>query len=65
MTGKEFLAETAQIVLKRLPDDASLRDFINELEVMEDVEEGLRDVEEGRVISFDEFKQRTEICLSK
>lgn len=65
MTAKESLLETAQLVLKRLPDDATLREFINELEVMEAVEEGLSDVREGRVVSLDEFKQRTEPCLSK
>ena len=65
MTAKESLLETAQIVLKNLPDDATLRDFIDELEEMEAIEEGLQDEREGRVISLDEFKQRTELCLLK
>ena len=65
MTTKESILETAQLVLKRLPEDATMRDFIDELEVMEEIEEGLQDVREGRVMSFDEFKQRMELCHSK
>ena len=65
MTTKESLLELAEVVLKRLPDDATLREFIDELEVMEAVEEGLADARAGRVISLDELKRRTELCLSK
>jgi predicted transcriptional regulator len=65
MSAKEELLDTAQLVLKRLPDNATLRDFIDELEVTEEVEAGLRDVEAGRVMSFEEFKRRTAICVSK
>jgi hypothetical protein len=65
MTGREELLETIQCVLKRLPESATLREFIEELEVMEEIEVGLRDVEAGRVMSLEEFKRRTEICVSK
>lgn len=65
MTSREELLETIQCVLKRLPESATLREFIDELEVMEEIEVGLRDVEAGRVMSLEEFKRRTEICVSK
>ena len=65
MTTKESILETAQLVLKRLPEDATMRDFIDELEVMEEIEEGLQDVRDGRVMTLDEFKQRMELCHSK
>ena len=50
MTATETILETAQTAVKSLPADASLRDLIDELEAMESIEEGLRDVREGRAV---------------
>ena len=65
MTVREELLETVQLILRRLPDDATLRDFIKELEEMDAVEEGLRDVEAGRFMTLEEFKKRTLPCLTR
>ena len=65
MTSRDQLKETLQSILDRLPTEATIRHLIAELENAESIEAGLRDVEEGRVMSFDEFKKRSELCLSK
>ncbi len=45
-------------LIQRLPDDATLADIIEELYFKQQVDEGLKDVAEGRVISHQEFKER-------
>lgn len=65
MTSREQLMETVHSILDRLPAEATVRHLIEELEDAESIEAGLRDVEDGRVMSFDEFKKRSELCLSK
>ncbi len=65
MNTKDELAETVQLALQRLPDDATLRDLIDELEVLEDLEAVEREVSAGKVLTLEEFKKRTEPCLSK
>lgn len=61
----DSLREMADFVLSRLPADATLREFIDELEEMEAVEEGYRAMDEGNVMSFEEFLESTRPCLSK
>jgi hypothetical protein len=65
LTSKESLRETVDLVLRRLPEQAKIRDLIDELEAKAAVEEGLRDVEENRLLTLEEFKKQTESCLSK
>jgi hypothetical protein len=65
MTAKEDLIDLVQLTLQRLPDDATLRELIEELEVLEDLEEVEREVDEGKVMTLEEFKKRTDPCLSK
>jgi len=43
-------------LIKRLPDDATTLDILETLCFKEQVERGLRDVAEGRVLSHDELK---------
>ena len=44
------LKQTAHQIIDELPDDASWKDLIYELSVLQDIEEGLRDSEAGRTI---------------
>jgi predicted transcriptional regulator len=45
-------------VIKNLPDDSSYEDIMEKIYFMQKVEAGLKDVEEGRVISHEEVKKR-------
>jgi hypothetical protein len=44
--------------IQTLPDDCTLEDIWYNLYVREKVEKGLKDVEEGRVVSQDEAERR-------
>lgn len=44
------LKQTAHQIIDALPDDASWKDLIYELSVLQDIEEGLCDSEAGRTI---------------
>ena len=48
---------TLQLV-ERLKDDVSFEDIIYELYVLEKIQRGMKDAEEGRVVSHEEAKQR-------
>ena len=48
---------TLQLV-ERLNDDVSFEDIIYELYVLEKIQRGMKDAEEGRVVSHEEAKQR-------
>jgi predicted transcriptional regulator len=57
----DFKPTTKQDViemLQRMPDDATLDDMMYALSVRQHVDEGLRDIAEGRTISHEEVKQR-------
>lgn len=45
-------------VLANLPDDASLEDVQYHLYVLQHIERGRRDIEEGRVLSAEEVERR-------
>ena len=45
-------------LIQRLPDDATTADIIDELYLKQQVDKGLRDVLEGRLISHKELKKR-------
>jgi predicted transcriptional regulator len=45
-------------LIERLPDEVSIPDIIEELYFKWQVDEGLRDVAEGRTISHEELKER-------
>lgn len=44
------LKQTAHQIIDELPDDASWKDLIYELSVLQDIEEGLNDSEAERMI---------------
>lgn len=45
-------------LIQRLPDDATTADIIDELYFKQQIDRGLRDVVEGRLISHTELKER-------
>ena len=51
---KEVTIET----IKRLPDECSLEDIMYEINFVAQVLEGLKDAEEGRVLSTEELLNR-------
>jgi len=51
-------------ILEKLPDDASLEDVQYHIYVRQKVERGLKDVEEGRVLSQEEAERRMSRWLS-
>ena len=50
--------EEVQKILDQLPTDASLEDIQYHIYVVQNVERGLKDLDEGRVVSHEEVKQR-------
>ena len=55
-TVKTLAKKEAINLIKKLPDDYSMGEIMGELYFKEQVEEGLRDVEEGRVYSHEQIK---------
>ncbi|MDI6793999.1 MAG: hypothetical protein QME81_14240 [bacterium] len=53
---KEVTIET----IKRLPDECELEDIMYEINFVAQVMEGLKDAEEGRLISTEELLERVE-----
>ena len=47
-----------QKILDQLPTDASLEDIQYHIYVVQNIERGLKDLDEGRVVSHEEVKQR-------
>ncbi len=45
-------------LIQRLPEESTLSDIIEELFFKQQVDEGLREVEDNRVVSHQEFKER-------
>lgn len=52
-------------MLDRIPDDVSFEDIQYHIYVRQKIEHGLRDIEEGRVISQEEIEQRMSKWLGK
>ena len=50
--------EGAREVIQKLPDDVTTGAIIEELFFKQQVEKGLQDVAEGRVLSHEELKER-------
>ena len=54
MTTKDAIIE----LIRKLPDDVTVDDVMQELYVRRSIEEGLRELDEGKGIPHDEVKQR-------
>ena len=52
-------------LLDRLPDEASFEDIQYHIYVREKIERGLKDVEEGRVLSHQEVERRMSKWLGR
>lgn len=49
--------DKVQKTIERLPDEFTVDQLVEELVLLNKIEEGLKDVEEGRVYSTDQVKQ--------
>ena len=56
--------QQVQEILENLPEDASLEDIQYHIFVRQKIEQGLVDVDAGRVISHEEVKRRLHKWLS-
>ena len=65
MPGMETAKEQVQQILRMLPEDASLEDIQYHIYVRQKIEQGMADVEAGRVISHAEVQQRLAKWLTK
>lgn len=61
----ETAKDQVQQILGLLPEDASLEDIQYHIYVRQKIEQGLADVEAGRVISHAEVQQRLAKWLTK
>ena len=52
-------------LLNRLPDDCTLEDIQYHLYVLQKIEQGLKDVEEGRVYTQEEVEKKMSKWLEK
>jgi len=57
--------EEVRRMLDRIPDDATFEDIQYHIYVREKIERGLRDVQEGRLLSQEEVEQRMSKWLGK
>jgi len=56
--------QQAESVLRRLPDDSTLKDIQYHLDVLEKIGEGRKDIEDGRSFAADEAKERLATWLA-
>ena len=61
----ESAKEQVQQILENLPEDASLEDIQYHIYVRQKIEQGLEDVDAGRVISHGEVQKRLAKWLTK
>jgi predicted transcriptional regulator len=61
MSAKELVLATVQ----NLPDDATLRQISERIAILAALQEGMDDIEAGRVISQEEVERKLESWLSK
>lgn len=52
-------------IIEKLPDDCTLEDIQYHLYVLQKIENGLKDVEEGRGISHDEIEKQMKKWIIK
>ena len=58
MMNMETAKEQVQQLLQKLPEDASLEDIQYHIYVRQKIQQGLDDIEAGRVLSHAEVQQR-------
>ena len=55
--------QEVRLLLDQIPDDATFEDIQYHIYVREKIERGLKDVEEGRVVSEEEMERRMQKAL--
>ncbi len=65
MQRMETAKEQVQQILQKLPEDASLEDIQYHIYVRQKIQQGMDDVEAGRVVSHSEVQQRLAKWLTK
>ncbi len=50
--------EEAKRLVEQLPDDATWEDLMYKIYVIQSIQAGLKDIEEGKVVSHEEVKRR-------
>ena len=58
MSESKSAKQATQQLLERLDENVTFEDIMYEVYVLQKIERGLRDVEEGRVVSHEEAKQK-------
>lgn len=58
MQTTQTAKQVAKELLDHLPEQASWDDIMYELYVRQKIEQGLKDIEEGRVVSHEEAKRQ-------
>jgi predicted transcriptional regulator len=59
---KTELKKEVEYLLKNLPEDADWDDLMYKIYVRQSIEQGLKDSEEGRVISHEEIKKKYQLA---
>ncbi|MCG2590121.1 hypothetical protein [Rhodohalobacter sulfatireducens] len=59
--GKTRLKEKVESLLNDLPEDADWNDLMYKIYVRQSIEHGLKDLEEGNVLSHKEIKKKFNI----
>ncbi len=65
MANMETAKDQVHHILQKLPEDASLEDIQYHIYVRQKIQQGLDDVEAGRVLSHAEVQQRLAKWLTK
>ena len=55
---KAELKKEVEHLLKDLPEDAEWDDLMYKIYVRQSIEQGLKDVEEGRIVSHEDIKKK-------
>ncbi|MDZ7773184.1 MAG: hypothetical protein U5K31_10680 [Balneolaceae bacterium] len=59
---KAKLRKEVQDLLEDLPEDAEWEDLMYKIYVRQSIEKGLKDSEEGRIVSHEEIKRKFKIA---
>jgi predicted transcriptional regulator len=61
MSNKEAVIE----IMRKLPEEVTLEEIVEEIQILAAIQQGEKEVREGRVISHEDVKQRLASWLTK
>jgi predicted transcriptional regulator len=61
MTNKQMAIQA----IRKLPDDSSMKEIVEELAILEAIRRGEEDIEAGRFVTHEELKRQAKQWLSK